>query len=133
MWSGVGIFLNDLAYGWLKPLKWPRALPLTLLGVALAITICFFGFSNLADKNIQRIQKINSDKVCFFAFQKWHSYPLVAFMISLGIFLRVYSPLPKPYLAVLYIGMGGSLFLASFYYYKAIVRVWGNGRSFKKV
>lgn len=41
-------------------------------------------------------------------------------MISLGIFLRLYSPIPKPLLAVMYIGIGGSLFLASLHYYKHI-------------
>lgn len=121
MWSGVGIFLNSLAYGWLEPLNWRRALPLLLAGAALAFAIYYFGFCNLAEKNIRRIQAIENEKVCFFAFQQWHSYPLVAFMISLGIFLRKYSPIPKPYLATMYIGIGGSLFLASLPYYKKLV------------
>ncbi len=127
MWSGVGIFLSSLAFGWLEPLKWTRAVPLTLAGAALAFAIYYFGFSNLADKNIRRIHGIENEKVCFFAFQQWHSYPLVAFMISLGIFLR-HSPFPKPYLAILYIGIGGSLFLASFHYYRKLVLDRMNGR-----
>jgi hypothetical protein len=133
MWSGVGVFLNSLAYDWLEPLKWVYILLLALAGASLAFTIYYFGFSNFADKNIRRIHAIKNNKVCFFAFQQWHSYPLVAFMISLGIFLRVYSPIPKPYLAVMYIGIGGSLFLASFHYYKQIVLEWGNGRAPHKI
>ena len=121
MWTAVGVFLNTLAYGWLVPLKFPVALPLALAGAALAFTIYYFGFSNLANKNIRRIHAIQSERMCFFAFQQWHSYPMVAFFISLGIFLRKYSPIPKPYLAVMYIGIGGSLFLASFHYYKKMV------------
>jgi hypothetical protein len=39
-------------------------------------------------------------------------------MISLGIFLREYSPIPKPVLAILYLAIGGGLFLSSFLYYK---------------
>ena len=101
---------------------------MALGGLALAFTIYHFGFSNLADKNIRRIQNIQTHKVCFFSFQQWHSYPLVAFMISLGIFLRKYSPIPKPYLAVMYIGIGGSLFLASFHYFKQLISVDSNGR-----
>ena len=58
--------------------------------------------------------------MCFFAFQQWHSYPLVAFMIALGVFLR-HSALPKPYLAILYTGLGSSLFLSSFHYYKRMM------------
>lgn len=123
MWSAVGLYLISLTFDWLSPLKWTRALPLILAGVALAFTIYYFGFSNFADKNIRRIQNIPGEKACFFAFQQWHSYPLVAFMVSLGIFLRLYSPIPKPYLAAMYIGIGGSLFLASFHYYKTIVLI----------
>ena len=128
MWSAVGVFLNSLAYGWLQPVKWSQALLMALGGLALAFTIYHFGFSNLADKNIRRIQNIQTHKVCFFSFQQWHSYPLVAFMISLGIFLRKYSPIPKLYLAVMYIGIGGSLFLASFHYFKQLISVDSNGR-----
>lgn len=128
MWSAVGIFLNSLAYGWLSSLNWLRTLPLALAGLVLALAIYTLGFSNFANKNIRRIHHISANKICFFAFQQWHSYPLVLFMISLGIFLRRYSPIPKPYLAVLYIGIGSSLFLASFHYYKQIVLGWRNGR-----
>ncbi len=122
MWSAVGIYLNSLTVDWLSPLKWTHILLLVLAGVALAFTIYYFGFSKFANKNIRRIQAINNDKVCFFAFQQWHSYPLVAFMISLGIFLRKHAPIPKPYLAVMYIGIGGSLFLASFHYYGRLLK-----------
>ena len=120
MWTAVGLFLNSLAYGWLKPLDWRHVLPFALAGLALALTIYAFGFSRFANKNIRRIHNIPAQRVCLFAFQQWHSYPLVAFMISLGIFLRKYSPIPKPYLAILYVGIGGSLFLASFHYYRQL-------------
>ncbi|NHZ72410.1 MAG: hypothetical protein GWP17_04940 [Aquificales bacterium] len=128
MWSAVGIYLSSLTFDWLSPLKWMYALPFIVGGIVLAVAIYYFGFSNLANKNIRRIQDMEGEKVCFFAFQQWHSYPLVAFMISLGIFLRVYSPIPKPYLAGMYIGIGGSLFLASFHYYKKLVLDRVNGR-----
>lgn len=120
LWSGVGIFLSSLAYGWWQPLRFTAVLPLAIAGISLALTIYTFGFSKLADKNIRRIQAINQEKVCLFAFQRWHNYPLVAFMIALGVFLRHYSPIPKPILGILYLGIGGSLFLASFRYYRQI-------------
>jgi hypothetical protein len=44
-------------------------------------------------------------------------------MISLGIYLRVYSPIPKPALAIFYIGIGGSLFLSSLHYYARVLRM----------
>lgn len=121
MWSGVGIFLCTLTIPWLQPLDLGARLGFIFGGLFLAISISLLGFSPFAEKNIRRIDAYRKDKVCIFAFQKWSSYPLVLFMIGLGIFLRKYSPIPKPWLAVLYLGIGGSLFLASLRYY---ARIW---------
>jgi hypothetical protein len=125
MWSAVGVMLCYLAFEWLKPVPIDRWILLTLGGVLLAATIYAFGFSKLADKNIRRIRDLAGDKICLFAFMEWTSYPLVIVFVSLGIFLRMYSPIPKPLLAVMYIGIGGSLFLASLHYYK---RIWETER-----
>ena len=107
MWSGVGLMLCNLAYGWLRPVAFPQVLWMTLAGALLASAIYYFGFSKLAKKNIRRITAMAGDKVCIFAFQEWTSYPLVVVMIGLGLSLRNLLPIPKPYLAVLYIGIGG--------------------------
>jgi hypothetical protein len=117
MWSGVGLMLVTLAYGWLVPVELGEALWKALAGLLLALAIYTFGFSKFADKNIQRIHAYIKDKVCVFAFQEWTSYPLVVVMVSMGIGLRKFSPIPKPWLAILYIGIGGSLFFASIHYY----------------
>ena len=114
MWSGVGIMLGRLAVGWLWLLPWLGRWPYLLAGITAAGVIQIF-FSRLAAKNISRVERLDA-KPCLFAFQAWTSYPLVLFMISLGLFLRN-SPLPKPLLAVLYIGIGGGLFLSSLNYY----------------
>ncbi|HEY46461.1 MAG TPA: hypothetical protein G4O14_06725 [Anaerolineae bacterium] len=115
MWSGVGLMLCALAYGWLIQVGDLNALLLALAGVLLGTAIYRFGFLGLAIKNIHRIQHL-PEKACFFAFQEWKSYPLIAVMVMLGIMLR-HSPFPKPYLAVLYIDIGLGLFLASLQYY----------------
>lgn len=115
MWSAVGLMLCFLAYGWLLQVEGLNALLLAAAGVLLGTAIYRFGFLGLAIKNIHRIQLL-PEKACLFAFQEWKSYPLIAVMIALGITLR-HSPIPKPYLAVLYIGIGLGLFLASVQYY----------------
>ncbi len=120
MWSGVGIMLCSLAYGWLVPEPIGRAVPLALGGLAAALVIYRFGFSKLADKNNDRIASYDRDKVCIFAFQAWKSYVIVIIMMALGITLRQ-SALPKPYLAVLYAGIGGGLFLSSLHYYGSLL------------
>ena len=93
---------------------------LVLAGLLLATGIYFLGFSKLARKNINRIRGLKGEKVCLFAFQGWTSYPLVAFMISVGIYLRAYSTFPKSMLAILYLGIGGGLFSASLHYFAHI-------------
>lgn len=120
MWSGVGLFLCFLAYRWLLQVEVLYALLLTLTGVLLGTVIYRFGFLGLASKNIHRIQLLPA-KACLFAFQEWKSYPLIAVMIMLGITLR-HSPIPKPYLAVLYIGIGLGLILASLQYYLSLAK-----------
>jgi len=122
MWSGVGLMLCNLAYGCLLPVAFPQVLWMTFTGVLLASAIFYFGFSKLAKKNIQRITDMAGDKICIFAFQEWTSYPLIVVMIGLGLSLRNLLPIPKPYLAILYIGIGGGLFLSSLYYYNHLLR-----------
>ena len=118
MWTSVGLYLISLTREWIVPVQKSYVLVILISGAILGASIYTFGFSKFADKNIHRIETIVCEKPCMFAFQEWTSYPLVAFMISLGIFLRIYSPIPKTWLAVMYIGIGFSLFLASSHYYK---------------
>ena len=121
IWAGVGVYLNSLAVRWLRPVEFGSALLFTLGGILLAIANYMIMFKRFADQNIERISHLPGDKICVFAFQRWTSYPLVVVMISLGIFLRLYSPIPKPYLTILYIGIGTSLFLASLRYLRYVI------------
>jgi hypothetical protein len=123
VWLAVGLMLDNFAAGWLRPVPAKNMLLLVLAGLCLAAAIYAFGFSRLADKNICRISSLPGRRVCLFAFQAWPSYPLVAFMVSLGIYLRVYSSLPKPMLAILYLGIGSALFAASLHYFSHIASV----------
>ncbi len=116
MWSGVGIFLNRLAFGWIVKLSSNEAIFALTSGYILAGIIAYFGFSNLANKNVERINQYEG-KICFWAFQKWTTYILIIFMMSLGIFMRNTPYIPKYILSPVYIGIGFALFLASFRYY----------------
>jgi hypothetical protein len=117
MWAVVGVMLCKLAVGWLKYEGAIWGMRFAVAGVLIALVVWFFGFSKLAGQNINRIKSIEQEKICLFAFQEWTSYPLVIFMIMLGIFLRNSTFMPKSLLASLYIGIGGSLFLSSFLYF----------------
>ncbi len=127
VWAAIGIYLCSLTVAWLRPVRTSQMLLLVLGGIILAFLIFWYGFSGFACRNIDRIQAMARQKVCIFAFQKWTSYPLVAVMVGLGIFLRRYSPIPKPWLATLYIGIGGSLFMASLHYFRAVIHQFREG------
>jgi hypothetical protein len=120
MWSGVGIMLIAFASRWLKLVDWMTMLLLIFAGAVLGAAIYLFGFSKLARKNIRRINAYARERICLFAFQEWKTYPLVAFMVFLGIYLRIYSPVPKPVLAIAYLGLGFSLFASSLLYYRQV-------------
>lgn len=119
MWGGVGAMLGRLAIEWLR-IETPDGVVLFLLaGALLAAAINFLGFSKLAKQNIDRIKALGR-KACIFAFQRWTSYILVVVMITMGRFARS-LPIPRSYLAILYLGIGGALFLASLNYLRALI------------
>lgn len=118
VWSGVGLLLLRWVWVWLSPLPYPGWLPSALGGAVLAL-FTWVGFTWMANRNMTRIER-GPDKPCIFAFQRWSSYPLVAFMIALGLTLR-HSSLPRTWLAPLYLGIGGGLCLASLGYYRYLL------------
>ena len=120
-WSIVGIALCRMAVLWLSPVNSWEGVLLGLSGIVLGLAIHLFGFSKLVAKNVDRIRSKKNKKICIFAFQAWKSYLIVAIMIGLGIILRS-SPLPKKYLAVIYIGFGGAMVLSSIKYYMVFLK-----------
>jgi hypothetical protein len=119
MWIGVGSLLLTWAYIWLQAFPAHGTVVLVTLGIAAALVIHHFGFLKIVDKNLARILPMNG-KRCLFAFMGWKSYLNVAVMVLLGIFLR-HSPIPKPYLAVVYIGIGLALLLSSVRYLRFLI------------
>jgi hypothetical protein len=120
IWIGVGAMLVALAVGWLRAGAWGHGALLAGAGAAGALVIHHFGFLRVVDKNLGRISTLD-ERPCVFAFQSWKSYVMVAVMISMGVALR-HSPIPKPLLAVLYLGIGGALVLSSVRYLRVFLR-----------
>ncbi len=121
MWMAVGVMLSRFAYLWLIDSSLAAGLALGGLGIASGLVIYRYGFSKLAIKNSRRIRSL-AERACLFAFQEWKGYAIIAVMMTMGILLRG-SPIPKPYLAVLYAGIGGGLFLSSFHYFHHFYQV----------
>lgn len=122
LWSLVGLFLISLTVKWLSLLSEVYIIVDGLTGVILGLIIAYFGFSHIAKKNLARILQYQKEKICIWAFQKWSSYLLIAFMMSLGILMRNASFIPKYILSPIYIGIGLALFLSSFVYYRFLLQ-----------
>lgn len=121
LWSAVGLSMCFAAVNWLRTEGLVRGIGLELAGLIVAVAALQWGFSGIARRNIRRLRQL-SEKGCFFAFQAWKSYLIIAFMIVLGITLRR-SPIPRAALAIVYTAIGAALFLASFHYYRHLLRL----------
>ncbi len=121
IWSIVGIALCNLAVGWLSQTTSYTTAWLGTAGIILSLLIHHFGFLKLVDRNIERILS-KEGKVCIFAFQPWKSYLIIVIMIGMGMALR-HSSLPKPYLAVIYIGFGSAMILSSLRYHRNFLKL----------
>ena len=108
MWNAVGVILIRLAHDWLSEPGLEQGLILAMFGVGAAVVIFLILFRPVSRVNIKRLQSL-PQRANIFAFQAWHGYPLIIFMMTLGLTLRHLSIIPKQYLAVLYIGIGGAI------------------------
>jgi hypothetical protein len=117
IWVAMGFVLSTMAIKWLAGSSGP-AIFFALPGVVAGLIIHRYGFSKIADKNINRIASMG-EKPCLFAFMAWRSYLLVVVMMTFGILLR-HSAIPKNYLAVVYIAIGLALFLSGTKYFRHI-------------
>lgn len=115
LWSAAGVMLLVRAAGWLVAEEPSRAVVFLLVGTVAAVVIGRFKFGHIAERNRRRIEQLQ-EPVGLWAFQSIRSYLLVVGMMAFGIALR-HSTVPKHYLAVLYVGIGGGLILASLTYF----------------
>ena len=118
MLSVVGIMLFSKAIRLRSVVSSDTFPKLVILGVILGLIKMYFVFRKIIKKNIDRINKYDKKKVCFFAFQKWQSYVLIIVMIGLGIFMSKASFIPREVLLTVDATVGTALFTVSYYYYR---------------
>jgi hypothetical protein len=120
VWALVGLFLSARAVIWFSETH-----HLVVILATMAIIVGFIKsrlvFARLVKRNIRRIHDLSpkKEKICVFAFQAYESYFIVIAMITVGILLRL-SPIPREYLAAIYLAIGSALFFASFGYFVAV-------------
>jgi hypothetical protein len=119
VWIAVGAMLLTWAVGWLRAGHPLHPYLLGGLGACAALCIHHFGFLRVVDRNLDRILPMQGRR-CAFAFMSWKSYLMVVLMMTVGFALR-HSAIPKPVLAVLYIGIGLALVLSSIRYLRVLL------------
>jgi hypothetical protein len=119
MWLSVGTMLLYLSFSWLNASHTHGAFLFAGIGVMVALVVHHFGFLKIVDKNLGRILPMEGSK-CIFAFMTWKSYIIVAIMVAMGALLRQ-SAIPKPYLSIIYIGIGLALLLSSIRYLRVLL------------
>ena len=119
MWCGVGLMLMRLSWRW-SVVGWRTSMPFIGAGILIGLGTQHF-FRRMATRNIDRIRAL-PENACLFAFQSWTSYPLVVFMMTLGIGLKS-SALPRTMLAGLYLAIGMGLFIGGLVYLPAYFKV----------
>lgn len=117
LWSGVGLFLNILAFNWFLKVDSHYSFMLPAEGLFIGLMIAVFGLNRVMQKNSSRIMSLpESSHILHFQAKK--SYLLVAVMMTMGIVIRNTNLLPQIFKIPSYIAMGTGLFLTSFGYFK---------------
>ena len=98
-----------------------------LLSVVVFVVFQIFIFSKLVTKHTKRIRSYTEERHLFLKFFDVRSFIIMAFMMGLGIVLRVGGFAPKQFIAFFYTGLGASLLVAGirfgYNFVKAVIEV----------
>lgn len=119
VWLGVGIGLIAAASWWFRHAA-GQVLPWVAAGIFGGVLVYRFKLQRLARSNLARINGLapGQERVRILEFQSGRAYFVISLMIAMGYTLR-HLPLPKIYLAPLYLAMGLGLLLAGFGYFRS--------------
>jgi len=120
LWTAVGAALLSFGVKWVFEgdrtlVKW-LLLPMGALGLAKA----HFILTRSAARMSSRIRE-RGDGKCIGGFLSWKTWLLVLFMMAGGRLLRSeFVPIPKPWVGLIYAGVGLSLITASIHLWRAL-------------
>lgn len=100
-----------------------------LLSVAVFAVFQVFIFGKMVKKHTERILQHEEEQQSFFRFFDTKSYLIMAFMMTLGIGLRVSGIVPNTFIAFFYTGLGASLLTAGVLFLIRYLRVMAQRKS----
>ena len=100
-----------------------------LLSIAVYAAFQIFVFGKMVKKHTGRILQYKEERQNFFRFFDTKSYLIMAFMMTLGIGLRVSGIVPNTFIAFFYTGLGASLLTAGVLFLIRYLRVMAQRKS----
>ena len=100
-----------------------------LLSIAVYAVFQIFIFGKMVKKHTGRILQYEEERQNFFRFFDTKSYLIMAFMMTLGIGLRVSGVVPNTFIAFFYTGLGASLLTAGVLFLISYARVLRESRT----
>lgn len=100
-----------------------------LLSIAVYAAFQIFIFGKMVKKHTGRILQYEQERQNFFRFFDAKSYLIMAFMMTLGIGLRVSGLVPNTFIAFFYTGSGASLLTAGVLFLISYARVLRESRA----
>ena len=100
-----------------------------LLSIAVYAAFQIFVFGKMVKKHTDRIRQYEEERQNFFRFFDTKSYLIMAFMMTLGIGLRVSGVVPNTFIAFFYTGLGASLLTAGVLFILSYARVLRESRA----
>ena len=100
-----------------------------LLSIAVYAAFQIFVFGKMVKKHTDRIRRYEEERPNFFRFFDTKSYLIMAFMMTLGIGLRVSGVVPNTFIAFFYTGLGASLLTAGVLFILSYTRVLRESRT----
>jgi hypothetical protein len=94
-----------------------------LLSIAVFTVFQVFIFGKMVKKHTERILQYEEERQNVFRFFDTKSYLIMAFMMTLGISLRVSGLVPNGFIAYFYTGLGASLLTAGVLFVFSYIRV----------
>ena len=100
-----------------------------LLSIAVYAAFQIFVFGKMVKKHTGRILQYKEERQNFFRFFDTKSYLIMAFMMTLGIGLRISGIVPNTFIAFFYTGLGASLLTAGVLFLNRYLRVMAQSKS----
>lgn len=83
-----------------------------ILSIIVFAVFQYFVFGKLVNRHTKRIRDYEEERQFFLKFFDVKSFIIMAFMITVGVCLRVFNLVPERFIAFFYTGLGASLFLS---------------------